>query len=82
MAKTATLYDELGVSARATDVEIRRAYRNLVTKTHPDRGGDPAAFKRIQQAYEILSDAKKVRLHVSMSAQCCSFASQPPWCEA
>ena len=60
MAKTATLYDELGVSARASDVEIRRAYRNLVTKTHPDRGGDPAAFKRIQQAYETLSDAKKV----------------------
>ena len=60
MAKTSNLYDELGVSARASDVEIRRAYRNLVTKTHPDRGGDPAAFKRIQQAYEILSDVKKV----------------------
>ena len=55
-----SLYDDLGVTSRASDVEIRRAYRNLVTKTHPDRGGDPVAFKKIQQAYEVLSDAQKV----------------------
>ena len=60
MTTTRSLYDELGVIARASDVEIRRAYRNLVTKTHPDRGGDPVAFKRVQQAYEVLSDAQKV----------------------
>ena len=60
MTTSRSLYDELGVASTATDVEIRRAYRNLVTKTHPDRGGDPVAFKRVQQAYEVLSDAQKV----------------------
>ena len=60
MATPRSLYDELDVTSTASDVEIRRAYRNLVTKTHPDRGGDPVAFKRIQQAYEVLSNKEKV----------------------
>jgi curved DNA-binding protein CbpA len=40
--------------------QIRRAYRNLATKQHPDKGGDPAAFKLVQTAYEVLSDSSKV----------------------
>jgi len=60
MTEPRSLYEELDIAAQASDVEIRRAYRNAATKTHPDRGGDPVAFKRVQQAYEVLSDPKKV----------------------
>jgi curved DNA-binding protein CbpA len=40
--------------------QIRRAYRNLATKQHPDKGGDPGQFTRIQQAYSLLSNPDKV----------------------
>ena len=72
MATPRSLYDELGVASTASDVEIRRAYRNLATKTHPDRGGDPVAFKRIQQAYEVLSDTKKVPLFLCIRCMLCT----------
>lgn len=39
--------------------QIRRAFRNLVTRAHPDKGGDAARFRLIQQAYEVLSDPSK-----------------------
>jgi hypothetical protein len=40
--------------------QIRRAYRNLITKEHPDKGGDPEKFALIQRAYDVLSsDAKR-----------------------
>jgi hypothetical protein len=47
----------LGVSAAAPDVEVKRAYRRLVRDHHPDAGGDPAAFQRLQRAYERLTVA-------------------------
>ena len=34
------LYAVLGVSRQSKDIEIRRAYRNLITREHPDKGGD------------------------------------------
>lgn len=40
-------------------MQIRRAYRNLVTREHPDKGGDAEKFRLIQQAYEVLSDVNK-----------------------
>lgn len=43
-------------------LQIRQAYRNLLTKTHPDKGGDPAQFDRIKAAYEVLADPEKVTL--------------------
>lgn len=42
--------------------QIRRAYRNLLTKTHPDKGGDSEQFDRIKAAYEVLADPEKVTL--------------------
>lgn len=56
-------YSTLGVSRTAKESEIKKAYRRLARKTHPDvNPGDKAAeerFKRIQEAYDILSDPKK-----------------------
>lgn len=52
-------YDTLGVSQNASQDDIRRAYRKLAMKEHPDKGGDPERFKKISEAYEVLSDEQK-----------------------
>lgn len=53
------LYEDLGLSKNATPEEIRKAYRSLARQHHPDKGGDPEQFKKIQEAYEVLSDPEK-----------------------
>lgn len=50
------LYDILGVSKHATFEEIKAKYKSLAQQHHPDKGGDPEVFKKIKNAYEILSD--------------------------
>ena len=56
-------YKTLGVARGASAEEIRKAYKKLVRKYHPDvRPGDKDAadqFKKVQQAYSILGDAEK-----------------------
>lgn len=51
-------YSTLGISKNATQDEIKRAYRSLAGKHHPDRGGDTKKFQEIEEAYRILSDPK------------------------
>lgn len=52
-------YDTLGVSRESSDDEIKKAYRKMAHQHHPDRGGDEAKFKEINQAYQVLSDQQK-----------------------
>ena len=58
-----TLYDTLGVKKGASADEIKKAYRKLAAKYHPDKNpGDTSAeetFKEVQNAYDVLSDAEK-----------------------
>ena len=52
-------YETLGVKKNASQDEIKKAYRSLANKHHPDKGGDQAKFKDISVAYDTLSDPNK-----------------------
>ena len=53
-------YDVLGVNKNASQDDIKKAYRNLSKKYHPDRnGGDDSKFKEINEAYDTLGDETK-----------------------
>ena len=52
-------YSLLGVDRNATPQEIKKAYRKLAMKHHPDKGGDSQKFAEIQSAYEVLSNSDK-----------------------
>ncbi len=52
-------YEILGVSEQASQDDIKKAYKKLAMKHHPDRGGDNKKFQEISQAYDTLSDTQK-----------------------
>lgn len=53
-------YEILGVEKNASKEDVKKAFRRLAQKYHPDKeGGDEAKFKEINEAYQILSDDKK-----------------------
>mmetsp|Transcript_22992 Transcript_22992/g.54480 ORF Transcript_22992/g.54480 Transcript_22992/m.54480 type:complete len:430 (+) Transcript_22992:82-1371(+) len=57
------LYEILGITQSATVEEVKKAYKKMAIKHHPDKGGDEATFKEITKAYEILSDENKRKLY-------------------
>jgi len=54
--KDRDFYEVLGVSPEANDAEIKKAFRKLSIKHHPDKGGDKVMFQEVQRAYEVLSN--------------------------
>ncbi len=62
MAEKRDYYEVLGVNRNAGEEEIKKAFRTLAFKYHPDKNPDPGAeqkFKEINEAYEVLSDQQK-----------------------
>ncbi len=78
-------YETLGVKRTATDAEIKRAYRKLARKYHPDvseLADGEERFKEVQEAYEVLKDADKRSAYDRLGAnwrQGEDFAPPPDW---
>jgi DnaJ-class molecular chaperone len=66
----------LGVQKDASQDEIKKVYRKLAVKHHPDKGGDPEQFKKITEAYTILSDNNKRKEYDNQSSGSRNFG--PP----
>ncbi|GAA5905220.1 hypothetical protein JCM8208_000319 [Rhodotorula glutinis] len=52
-------YKILGVETDASEIQIKKAYRMMSLRHHPDKGGDEAVFKEIKASYELLSDPQR-----------------------
>ncbi len=61
-------YKVLGVNESSSQDDIKKAYRKLSLKHHPDRGGDEEQFKKINEAYSILGDVEKRRMYKMQNA--------------
>ena len=72
-------YETLGIPRNADDAEIKKAYRNLARKFHPDVCKEPGAeekFKKINEAYSVLSDEQKKRQYDNMGHETYTNASR------
>lgn len=73
-----TAYEVLEVGRDASAEEVRRAYRRAARAAHPDVGGDPAAFRAVTRAWEVLGDAEaRRRYDLSLPAPGTDRAAEP-----
>ena len=70
------LYLTLDVNEKATQEQIRNSYKNLVRRYHPDKGGDPEKFKRIGEAYRILTNQTCRRIYDKFSSKSLNVIEQ------
>ena len=70
-------YEALGVESQASGADIKKAYRKLAMKFHPDRNPDnpeaEATFKELSEAYDVLRDDQK---RLSLDEDLCSSSSE------
>ena len=85
-ANSEDLYTRLGLSKGADTKDVKRAYKKATLKHHPDKGGNPEEFKKVQEAYEVLSDDNKRQAYdkygmdgVNANAQAGGFGNQGPF---
>jgi len=72
-------YETLGIPRNADDKEVKKAYRNLARKYHPDVNKEPGAeekFKKINEAYSVLSDEQKKAQYDNMGHETFTNASK------
>lgn len=74
----ADYYNTLGVDRNASQDDIKRAYRSLASKHHPDKGGDTVKFQEIQAAYATLSDPQKKEEYDNPRQQFHGAGGMPP----
>ncbi len=77
MAAGKDYYDILGLKREASADEIKKAFRRLARKHHPDTGGSEDKFKELNEAYEVLSDPEK-RKQYDQYGQYFSGGNVPP----
>ena len=56
-------YKILKVNKQSSLEEIKKSYKKLAVKNHPDKGGDPEIFKKISEAYQVLSNPEKKKVY-------------------